>query len=85
MQRDRSQLQDFCAAVCCTQAEASSDGIHLDILRVLDLMRDRGYQASAPVKPPHQSRRDLTTWLVDVTLPNNGPSIRLALVTPNVS
>lgn len=85
VQRDRSQLQDFCAAVRCTQAQASSDGIHLDILRVLDLMRGRGYQASAPLKPPHQPRRDLTMWLVDVTLPNNGPCLRLAFVTPNVS
>lgn len=85
VQRDLSKLQDFCSAVRCTHAEASADGIHLDILRVLDLMRGRGYQASAPIKPSHQSRRDLTTWLVDITLPNNGPCLRLAFVTPNVS
>lgn len=85
VQRDLSKLQDFCSEVRCTHAEASADGIHLDILRVLDLMRRRGYQASAPIKAQHQPRRDLTTWLVDVTLPNNGPSLRLGLVTLNAS
>jgi hypothetical protein len=83
--QDRLKLKAFCAAVGCTAAEASSDGVHLDILRVLDVMRLRGYQASAPVKPTHQPRRDLTTWLVDVTLPNNGPALRLGFVTHNVS
>jgi hypothetical protein len=85
VQRDLSKLQDFCAAVRCTHAEASSDNVHLDILRVLDLMRQRGYQASAPIKASHQPRRDLTTWLVEVALPNNGPSLRLGLVTLNSS
>lgn len=85
VQRDLSKLQDFCAAVHCTHAEASSDGVHLDILRVLDLMRQRGYKASAPIKAQHQPRRDLTTWLVDVKLPNNGPSLRLGLITLNAS
>jgi hypothetical protein len=83
--QDRSKLKAFCAAVGCTAAEASSDGAHLDILRVLDVMRVRGYQVSAPIKPPHQPRRDLTTWLVDVILPNNGPALRLGFVTPNAS
>lgn len=80
-----AKLKAFCTAVDCTAAEASADGVHLDILRVLDLMRQRGYQASAPSKPQHQPRRDLTTWLVDVTLPNHGPSLQLAIVTPNAS
>jgi hypothetical protein len=83
--RDLSKLKQFCAAVDCTAAEASSDGVHLDVLRVPDLMRSRGYKASAPIKAPHQPRRDLTTWLIDVTLPNNGPSVRLGLVTLNSS
>jgi hypothetical protein len=85
VQRDLSKLQDFCSAVHCTHAEVSSDGVHLDILRVLDLMRQRGYKASSPIKAQHQPRRDLTTWLVDVSLPNNGPSLRLGLVTLNAS
>jgi hypothetical protein len=83
--RDHARLDDFCATMDCTAADVSADGIHLDILRVLDVMRGRGYQVSAPLKPPHQPRRDLTTWLVDVTLPNNGPTLRLAFVTPNAS
>lgn len=85
VQRDQSRLKDFCATLGCTVAEVSADGVHLDILRVLDLMRTRGYAVSAPIKPPHQPRRDLTTWLVDVTLPNNGPCLRLGFVTPDSS
>lgn len=83
--RDHARLDDFCATMGCSAADVSADGIHLDILRVLDLMRARGYAVSAPIKPPHQPRRDLTTWLLDVTLPNNGPCLRLAFLTPNVT
>lgn len=83
--RDHAKLDEFCAAVGCTPAEASSDGVHLDILHVFDLMRSRGYKVSAPIKPTHQPRPGLTTWLVDATLPNNGPSLRLGFVTANQS
>lgn len=83
--RDLSKLKAFCAAVGCTAAEASSDGVHLDILHVFDLMRSRGYKLSAPVKSRHQPRQDFTTWIVDTTLPNNGPCVRLGFVTPNAS
>jgi hypothetical protein len=79
--RDHAELDAFCAAVGCTTADVSSDGVHLDILHVFDLMRARGYKLSAPIKPTHQPRPGLTTWLVDTTLPNNGPSLRLAFVT----
>lgn len=83
--RDHARLDDFCSSMRCSPADVSADGIHLDILRVLDLMRARGYQVGAPIKPQQQPRRELTTWLVDVTLPNHGPSLRLGLVTPNAS
>jgi hypothetical protein len=81
--RDHAKLDAFCAAVGCTAAEASSDGVHLDILHVFDLMRARGYKVGALIKPPHQPRPGFTTWLVDATLPNNGPSLRLGFVTAN--
>jgi len=83
--RDHARLDDFCAAVGCSPAEASSDGVHLDILHVFDLMRSRGYKVTAPIKPPHQPRPGHTTWLIDATLPNNGPSLRLGFVTVNAS
>lgn len=83
--RDHAELDAFCAAVGCTAAEVSSDGIHLDILHVFDAMRSRGYKVSAPVKPQQQLRPGFTTQLVDVTLPNNGPSLRLAFATANHS
>lgn len=81
--RDHAQLDAFCAAVGCMPSEASADGVHLDILHVFDLMRARGYKVSAPVKPQQQLRPGFTTWLVDATLPNNGPSLRLGFVTLN--
>ncbi len=83
--RDHAELDAFCAGIGCTAADASSDGIHLDILHVFDLMRSRGYKVSAPVKPQQQLRPGVTTWLVDATLPNNGPSLRLAFATSNAS
>jgi hypothetical protein len=83
--RDHARLDDFCAAVGCTAAEASADGVHLDILHVFDLMRSRGYKVSAPAKPQQQPRAGFTTWLVEATLPNNGPSLRLGFVTANLS
>lgn len=83
--RDHAELDAFCAVVGCTAADVSSDGIHLDILHVFDLMRSRGYKVSAPVKPQQQLRPGFTTQLVDVTLPNNGPILRLAFATSNAS
>lgn len=81
--RDHAQLDALCAAVGCTAAEASSDGVHLDILHVFDLMRSRGYKVGALIKPQQQPRPGFTTWLIDATLPNNGPSVRLGFVTAN--
>jgi hypothetical protein len=81
--RDHAQLDAFCAAVGCTPADVSTTGMHLDILHVFDLMRSRGYKVSAPAKASHQPRPGFTTWLVDATLANNGPSVRLGFVTAN--
>lgn len=58
---------------------------HLDIQLAHDLMRSQGYIVSAPFKATHQPRHDQTVWLVDITLPNNGPSLRMGYFTSNAS
>lgn len=69
--RDRETLNRFCSAHVCTPAEVSSDGKRLDMPRVLQLMRARGYDVSTPTKPQHQpkAREGLTAWIVHIRLP----------------
>jgi hypothetical protein len=83
--RDRAKLEAFCLAIGCAPADASSDGVHVDMLRVFDLMRRRGYSVSEPIRPQAQQRKDVTTWLANVTLPAGGPSLVLGFSTPNTS
>jgi hypothetical protein len=83
--RDRGHLQDLCRAVSCIAADVSSDGIRIDMLRVFELMRERGYQVSEPRRPTTQRRPGRTTWLVDVTLPAAGASFVWAFDVPNTS
>jgi hypothetical protein len=80
--RDRAELQRFCSAHVCTPAEVSSDGTRLDILRVFDLMRGRGYEISQPVRAPHQPKKGFTAWLARVRLPE-GPSCDMGFYTTN--
>ena len=67
--RDLAALNAFCAAQACTPAEVSSDGRRLDMLRIFDLMRSRGYDVSQPVRPQHQPRKGFTAWLVHIRMP----------------
>lgn len=69
--RDREALRSFCGAHVCTAADVSSDGRRLDMPRVLQLMRARGYDVSTPIKPQHQpkARQGLTVWIVHIRLP----------------
>jgi hypothetical protein len=83
--RDRAQLAAFCAGVGCTLADASSDGVHVDMLRVFEVMRRRGYSVSQPTRPQAQQHTNVTTWLASVTLPAGGPSFVLGFSTPNTS
>ena len=83
--RDRARLQAFCAAVSCTPADASLDGIHVDWPRLFETMRQRGYTVTEPRRPQAQPRRDVTTWLATITLPDNGPRCVLGFCTPNTS
>lgn len=82
--RDLGRLHNFCSAHVCTAAQVSIDGKRLDMLKVFDLMRARGYEVSAPAKSPHQPRNGFTAWLVDITLPNR-TSVSLAFFTPDTS
>jgi hypothetical protein len=82
--RDLGRLNDFCSAHVCTTDQVSADGKRLDMLKVFDLMRERGYQVSTPTKPQQQLRKGHTTWTVDVTLPK-GAAVSLAFCTPNTS
>lgn len=83
--RDLANLNALCRAVACKSADVSSDGIRIDMLRVFDTMRQRGYLVSDPRRPQLQRRHGRTTWLVDVTLPADGPSFTWAFETPNTS
>ena len=86
--RDRAYLQELCRAVGCIPADVSSDGIRIDMLRVFDLMRQRGYLVSDPTRPqaqPRAQRKHRTTWLVNVTLPASGASFVWAFEVPNTS
>lgn len=83
--RDRTRLQAFCAAVDCAPTTVSVDGVHADWPRVFDLMRQRGYTVTEPTRPQTQMRKDVTTWLTTITLPNGGPSCVLGFCTPNTS
>jgi hypothetical protein len=79
--RDLAALHAFCRANVCTAADVSSDGKRLDMLRVFDLMRTRGYTVSAPVKPQQQPKKGLTAWYVHVG--TAGAQFDLGFYTPN--
>jgi hypothetical protein len=80
--RDRASLSDFCSAHVCTPEEVSTDGKRLDMLRVFDLMRARGYEISAPARAQHQPVKGSTKWLTHVQLPT-GQSFDMGFYTPN--
>lgn len=67
--RDRAELATFCSAHVCTPTEVSEDGVRLYLPRVLQLMRDRGYDVSDPARPQHQPKKGLTAWLVHIRMP----------------
>lgn len=83
--RDLAELHDFCSAHACTSEEVSIDGKRLSILLVFELMRKRGFEISSPERSQHQPKKGFTAWLVDVVLPDNGPSLKLGFYTPDTS
>lgn len=83
--RDRDALNRFCSAHVCTPAEVSEDGMHLHLPSVLQLMRTRGYEVSAPTKPQHQpkARQGLTAWVVHIRV--RRVEFDLAFYTPSAA
>lgn len=64
--RDRETLHRFCRANVCTPADISDDGKRVNLPRVFDLMRARGYDVSEPRKPQHQPKKGFTAWTVHI-------------------
>lgn len=84
-QEAAAHLSRFARDVGCSPSDISTpDGKGIDILRVFDVMRARGYLVDTPIKPQAQPRRHegLTTWTVKITLPNSGPSLMLGFYEP---
>ncbi|MGZ9027355.1 MAG: hypothetical protein ACXW2U_08795 [Telluria sp.] len=79
--RDLASLRAFCARQHCAIADVSADGVRLDMLRVLDLMRTRGYVVSAPKRPQHQPKKGSTAWIVSVQ--TAGAQFDMGFYTPN--
>lgn len=72
-------LEAFCRSTGTRPDEVSADGASLDILRVFDAMRARGYQVSEPERPQQQPKKGFTAWLVHVHKP--GVEFRLGFYT----
>lgn len=79
-----ARLQHLATSIRCAPADLSSDGGRsIDILRVLDVMRSRGYQIEQPVIAKVQPQPQHTVWLLDVVVPS-GAGVRLAVPLPRV-
>ncbi|XYJ11791.1 hypothetical protein ACSUZJ_07320 [Telluria sp. B2] len=74
-------LQAFCRNTGTRPDEVSANGTDLDILRVFDAMRARGYQVSEPQRPQHQPRKGFTAWWVHIRMP--GAEFALGFYTVN--
>lgn len=61
-----SALRSFCQNTGMQPDEVSADGVHLDVLRVFDALRSRGYQVGQPQRPQHQPKKGFTAWWVHV-------------------
>ncbi|HEY9147037.1 MAG TPA: hypothetical protein VIN36_10165 [Thiobacillus sp.] len=81
--RDLAALRAFCQAHNCAPEAVSGDGVRLDILRVFDLMRSRGYEVSPPKRPQHQPKKGFTAWLVRIR--TAGAEFDMGFFTPNTS
>lgn len=62
-------LNSFCASVNCAPADVSTDGVHIELPRVFDLMRARGYDVANPIRAPLQPKHGFTGWLVHIRMP----------------
>jgi hypothetical protein len=77
-----AKLQAFAHSTGCNPLDLSIDqGKSLDLGRVLDAMRQRGYVVGELVRPQAQSRRDASAWTVTIGV--RGVQVTLALYLPN--
>ena len=74
-------LNSFCAALDCSHADVSSDGLHIELPRVFGLMRKRGIEVAEPKRAPMQPRPGFTGWLVHVRMPR--AEFDIGFFTPN--
>ena len=80
-----ARLQHLATSIRCTPADLSSDGGRsIDILRVLDVMRARGYRIDAPAMAAAQPRPQHTIWLIKIILPS-GVGAKLAISLPRIA
>lgn len=79
-----ARLQHLAKSVRCPPADLSSDGGHsIDMLRLLDVMRARGYHIDPPVMATAQPDPLHTIWLVKIVVPT-GVGVRLGVPLPRV-
>ena len=63
-----ARLASFARTVGCDPLDLSADqGKSLDILRIISVMRGRGYTIADPVRPQQQLARGMTTWLLAIS------------------
>lgn len=79
-----ARLQHLAKSVRCPPADLSSDGGHsIDMLRLLDVMRARGYHIDPPVMATTQPDPLHTIWLIKIVVPT-GVGVRLGVPLPRV-
>ena len=79
-----ARLQHLAKSVRCAPTDLSSDGGRsIDMLRLLDVMRARGYHIDPPVMATAQPNPQHTVWLIDVVVPT-GVGVRLGVPLPRV-
>lgn len=79
-----ARLQHLAKSVRCPPADLSSDGGRsIDMLRLLDVMRARGYRIDPPVMATAQPNPLHTIWLINIVVPT-GVGVRLGVPLPRV-
>lgn len=78
----RTRLHAAAQRLGCDPLDMSADGQRFDMPRMLELMRRRGYDVGAPVRPQLQPwiKRGQVAWTVSVGMP--GARFTLAFFEP---
>lgn len=79
-----ARLQHLAKSVRCDPTDLSSDGgLSIDMLRLLEVMRARGYRIDPPVMATAQPSPLHTIWLINIVVPT-GVGVRLGVPLPRV-